>query len=57
MYEMYPDAWPAADERRRSEPVSAQPRRRARKEHSVTPAVIALDPDTAPEPRSRVSTS
>jgi hypothetical protein len=39
MYEMYPDAW-AVNGDRRSSGVGEVPRRRARKEHSVVPAVI-----------------
>jgi hypothetical protein len=40
MYEMYPDAWTdeQADRQRRLD--DDQPRRRARKPHSVVPAVI-----------------
>ena len=39
MYEMYPDAW-AVNRDRRSSGAGQVPRRRARKEHSVVPAVI-----------------
>ena len=39
MYEMYPDAWPVADDSQ-PEATGAKPRRRARKEHSVTPVVL-----------------
>ena len=39
MYEMYPDAWPVADDRQ-PQAAGAKPRRRARKEHSVTPVVL-----------------
>ena len=39
MYEMYPDAWAVSRDRRSSGPGQV-PRRRARKEHSVVPAVI-----------------
>lgn len=40
MYEMYPDAWAQAALRQQAAP-DAKPRRRARKEHSVLPPVIA----------------
>ncbi len=40
MYEMYPDAWAQAENRQQSAP-DPKPRRRARKEHSVLPPVIA----------------
>ena len=40
MYEMYPDAWALNESRQQSAP-DAKPRRRARKEHSVLPPVIA----------------
>ncbi len=40
MYEMYPDAWAVAEDRSQQTP-GAKPRRRARKEHSVLPDVIA----------------
>jgi hypothetical protein len=39
MYEMYPDAWTVFDDRHQA--TGHQPRRRARKEHSVVPAVLA----------------
>lgn len=38
MYEMYPQTWAVADERRGG---TERPRRRPRKAHSVLPAVIA----------------
>ncbi|GAA2102743.1 hypothetical protein GCM10009841_19440 [Microlunatus panaciterrae] len=49
MYEMYPDAWKTSDDtraeglptRQQSVVSTDRPRRRARKEHSVTPPVIA----------------
>jgi hypothetical protein len=44
MYEMYPDAWPVMDDRQ-SHDAAAKPRRRARKAHSVVPAVLR---DTEP---------
>ncbi len=39
MYEMYPDAWPVSDDRQ-SQTAGHRPRRRARKEHSVVPAIL-----------------
>ncbi|MET1008003.1 MAG: hypothetical protein ABWX96_20800 [Propionibacteriaceae bacterium] len=48
MYDMYPEAWPATDDRRRPQPAAA-PRRRTRKAHSVVPAVIALGWPAAPK--------
>ena len=39
MYEMYPDAWPVMDDRQ-SQEAAGKPRRRARKVHSVVPAVL-----------------
>ena len=39
MYEMYPDAWTVFDDRHQA--TGHQPRRRARKEHSVVPAIVA----------------
>ena len=36
MYEMYPDSWLVDADR-----AAEQPRRRARKEHTVVPAVLA----------------
>jgi hypothetical protein len=44
MYEMYPDAWPVRDDRQ-SQDAAAKPHRRARKVHSVVPAVL---PQTDP---------
>jgi hypothetical protein len=41
MYEMYPDAWPAAPDRRSANAPADPPQRRARKQHSVLPAVLA----------------
>jgi hypothetical protein len=40
MYEMYPDSWTDAQASRYQRGSSDQPRRRARKEHSVVPAVL-----------------
>lgn len=40
MYEMYPDTWAAAD-KPQAPATTAKPRRRARKQHSVLPAVLA----------------
>ncbi len=39
MYEMYPDAWMVTGDRQQRA-TGQQPRRRARKEHSVVPAVL-----------------
>ena len=39
MYDMYPDAWTIAADRQHQVPAD-QPRRRARKEHSVVPAIL-----------------
>jgi hypothetical protein len=39
MYEMYPDAWTVAADRQH-QVLPDQPRRRARKEHSVVPAIL-----------------
>ena len=39
MYEMYPDAWTVAADRQRQVHAD-RPRRRARKEHSVVPAIL-----------------
>jgi hypothetical protein len=48
MYEMYPDAWPVVDDRQ-PQAAGEKPRRRARKEHSVVPAVlVASTPKPAP---------
>jgi hypothetical protein len=45
MYEMYPDAWPVSSDRPST---GGRPRRRARKEHSVVPAILtAQTPKTA----------
>jgi hypothetical protein len=41
MYEMYPDTWTDEQTNRQQRGSSDQPRRRARKEHSVVPVVIA----------------
>ncbi|WP_344809898.1 hypothetical protein [Microlunatus ginsengisoli] len=40
MYEMYPDAWTDEQAARQRPTGEDQPRRRARKPHSVVPAVI-----------------
>jgi hypothetical protein len=40
MYEMYPDAWTVVEDRQQ-QATGGRPRRRARKEHSVVPAVIS----------------
>jgi len=48
MYEMYPDAWPVANDRQ-PQAAGEKPRRRARKEHSVVPTVlVASTPKPAP---------
>jgi hypothetical protein len=52
MYEMYPDAWTASEERRQPQPETERPRRRARKTHSVLPAVLTSEMP-APRPVSR----
>jgi hypothetical protein len=39
MYEMYPDVWTVTDDRRPPS-LGPRPRRRARKEHSVVPAIL-----------------
>ena len=41
MYDMYPDAWTVAADRQHQVP-AAQPRRRARKEHSVVPVILQV---------------
>ena len=38
MYEMYPEAWTVFEHRHQA--AGHQPRRRARKEHSVVPAIL-----------------
>ena len=40
MYDMYPDGWTATEAESHADSGPAQPRRRARKEHSVEPAVL-----------------
>jgi hypothetical protein len=39
MYDMYPDAWTISADRQH-QVAADQPRRRARKEHSVVPAIL-----------------
>jgi hypothetical protein len=39
MYDMYPDAWTVAADRQ-PQVLADQPRRRARKQHSVVPAIL-----------------
>jgi hypothetical protein len=39
MYDMYPDAWTVAADRQH-QVLADQPRRRARKQHSVVPAIL-----------------
>lgn len=41
MYDMYPDAWTVAADRQHQVPAD-QPRRRARKEHSVVPVILQV---------------
>jgi hypothetical protein len=41
MYDMYPDRWAGADERRDRD-VAERPRRRARRTHGTQPAIIRL---------------
>ncbi len=48
MYEMYPDAWMASEERRQPQTVSERPRRRARKTHSVLPPVLTAEVPAPP---------
>jgi hypothetical protein len=45
MYEMYPEVWAVAEEAPPT--VAARPRRRPRKEHTVLPAVILRQLQTA----------
>ena len=49
MYDMYPDVWTVPEDRRPQTP-GLRPRRRARKEHSVVPAILAAGPAKAGEP-------
>jgi hypothetical protein len=48
MYDMYPDAWTVAADRSRRVPAD-QPRRRARKEHSVVPVILQVRTHKAAE--------
>ena len=50
MYQMYPDAWPVSGARR-PQPTAEQPRRRARKEHSVVPAALTLKAPASRDPQ------
>ncbi len=50
MYEMYPDAWTDEQVNRQRRADRDQPRRRARKPHSVVPSVILEQSDS---PRHR----
>ncbi len=52
MYEMYPDAWPTTVDQRPQTGSGDKPRRRARKEHSVIPPVLAQS-ETAPRTADR----
>ena len=49
MYEMYPEVWMVPEDRRPQTP-GLRPRRRARKEHSVVPAILLSGPTKAGEP-------
>ena len=49
MYEMYPEVWTVAEDRRPQTP-GLRPRRRARKEHAVVPAILLSSPTKAAEP-------
>jgi len=49
MYEMYPEVWTVPEDRRLQTP-GLRTRRRARKEHSVVPAILAAGPTRAGEP-------
>ncbi|MFL6043959.1 MAG: hypothetical protein ACJ72M_02450 [Propionibacteriaceae bacterium] len=40
MYDMYPDAWTVAADDRQNQVLADHPRRRARKQHSVVPAIL-----------------
>jgi hypothetical protein len=48
MYDMYPDAWTVAADRQHQVPTD-QPRRRARKEHSVVPVILQVRAHKAAE--------
>ena len=49
MYEMYPEVWTVAEDRGPQTP-GLRPRRRARKEHSVVPAILLSGPTKAAAP-------
>jgi hypothetical protein len=51
MYDMYPEAWRPGD-RHPSPTEAAEPRRRARKVHSVLPPVLTLPASSAERGRS-----
>ena len=53
MYEMYPDAW-TVDADRQHQVHADRPRRRARKEHSVVPAILQARP-TRPAPLAELA--
>jgi hypothetical protein len=53
MYEMYPDAWTDEQANRQRRHDGDQPRRRARKPHSVVPTVILEQSETQDDHRSR----
>jgi hypothetical protein len=46
---MYPDVWTVPEDRR-PQAQGLRPRRRARKEHSVVPAILSSDPTKAETP-------
>ncbi|GAB2594312.1 hypothetical protein [Microlunatus antarcticus] len=46
MYEMYPDTWHVAEDGHHD--TAGRPRRRARKDHRVTPVVLV--PQSTPDP-------
>ena len=48
MYEMYPDDWAATPQ---PSAHGKQPRRRARREHSVTPSILVQEPVVHVEPK------
>jgi hypothetical protein len=53
MYEMYPDAWTDEQANRQRRHDGDQPRRRARKPHSVVPTVILEQSKTRSDDQPR----
>jgi hypothetical protein len=53
MYEMYPDAWTDEQANRQRRHDGDQPRRRARKPHSVVPTVILEQTETRSDDQPR----